>query len=398
MISPSLALRFLKYLIKDRFYKPPKLCDRYVLDTFIAKSLEGNPLGSPAERQMRIYLPPGYHEDGEQHYPVIYYMHGYNGSKDNWTILSVKEKIRSIPVEVLPKRLVEQIDLDRLVRYEKIDALIEKGELPPFILVQPDASLNIPVLNKMLGAGGVEKGRFYVDSPYSGNCESEIVNDVVEHVDRNYRTIPDRHHRAIIGGSMGGYGALYLGIRHPDKFIAAVGLSPADFDFDLSFLKHQLVIPLLSELFGEKMAKKIGFKSYIDILDTIDLVFTGRALGLAELYKKSQDKDVLEKIEKDIQEKIENLTDVSWKDYELNNLIRKCSKQLDQLNIMVNCEERDEFGLAEEVRKIHNTLKQLKIKHEFEIYFDEQVSLSPHILGIGFHILAGLEYCCQFFK
>ncbi len=48
--------------------------------------------------------------------------------------------------------------------------------------------------------------------------EDFIVRDLIEHVDGAYRTIPERAGRAINGLSMGGYGALMLGLRHPDLF------------------------------------------------------------------------------------------------------------------------------------------------------------------------------------
>jgi putative tributyrin esterase len=45
-----------------------------------------------------------------------------------------------------------------------------------------------------------------------------MIKDVIGHVDGNYRTIAKRAGRAINGLSMGGYGGLMLGLRHPDMF------------------------------------------------------------------------------------------------------------------------------------------------------------------------------------
>ena len=50
--------------------------------------------------------------------------------------------------------------------------------------------------------------------------EDHIVRDVIGHVDANYRTIAQREGRAINGLSMGGYGGLTLGLRHPDLFVS----------------------------------------------------------------------------------------------------------------------------------------------------------------------------------
>src|SRR5262245_41490502 len=50
-----------------------------------SKSLEGNLLGDPAEQTIAIYLPPSYDSSLEKRYPVIYLLHGYDGSSRSWT-------------------------------------------------------------------------------------------------------------------------------------------------------------------------------------------------------------------------------------------------------------------------------------------------------------------------
>jgi putative tributyrin esterase len=57
--------------------------------------------------------------------------------------------------------------------------------------------------------------------------EDHIVRDVVGHVDANFRTIAQREGRAIAGFSMGGYGAVTLGLRHPDLFVSVGSTSGA---------------------------------------------------------------------------------------------------------------------------------------------------------------------------
>jgi S-formylglutathione hydrolase FrmB len=59
------------------------------------------------------------------------------------------------------------------------------------------------------------------------NWEDHIIRDVIGHVDWNYRTIARREGRAIAGLSMGGYGAITLGLRHPDLFISIGSTSGA---------------------------------------------------------------------------------------------------------------------------------------------------------------------------
>ncbi|MBZ0269747.1 hypothetical protein K8I85_16470, partial [bacterium] len=73
-------------------------------------------------------------------------------------------------------------------------------------------------------------GSFYVDSPVTGNWEQWVAHDVVTYVDAHYRTLEDAASRGLAGDSMGGFGALHMAMRHPDRFGAVYAISPALFD------------------------------------------------------------------------------------------------------------------------------------------------------------------------
>jgi S-formylglutathione hydrolase FrmB len=68
---------------------------------------------------------------------------------------------------------------------------------------------------------------WYFDSPVDPayRYETHVAQEVVQYVDGHYPTLPDRAHRAITGLSMGGHGALYLALRHPETFGAAGSMS-----------------------------------------------------------------------------------------------------------------------------------------------------------------------------
>ena len=68
-------------------------------------------------------------------------------------------------------------------------------------------------------------GSFYTNSPVTGNWEQFIVRDLVNYVDHKYRTLRTRKARGLAGHSMGGYGALRIGMRHPETFSAVYALS-----------------------------------------------------------------------------------------------------------------------------------------------------------------------------
>jgi putative tributyrin esterase len=57
--------------------------------------------------------------------------------------------------------------------------------------------------------------------------EDYIVNDLIADVEKRFQAAEDRAHRAVVGVSMGGYGAVKLSFSHPDLFVFAAGISPA---------------------------------------------------------------------------------------------------------------------------------------------------------------------------
>lgn len=140
---------------------------------------------SPAvSRQMKfdMVLPPGYDESDER-YPVIYLLHGY---MQNYTVWG-----------------------------RNLGAAFYARHFSDLIVVMPDAG-NSWYIN-------------YASSEANqrNNWEDHIVRDVIGHVDSNFRTIARREGRAIAGLSMGGYGAIMLGLRHPDRFVSMASTSGA---------------------------------------------------------------------------------------------------------------------------------------------------------------------------
>ena len=179
---------------------------------FLAASLQMNQAGEDPLRQVTVYLPPDY-DQGTQRYPVVYVLHGYGGTD-------------SLMMHVW-------IDFKRL-----LDEAIKTGRMRPMIVVAPNS------MTKLLGS-------FYTNSAVSGDWADYIAKDVVQFIDKNYRTIPDRKSRGLCGHSMGGNGALKLGMQYADTFSAVYALSPAVLDwhndFSLSSSGFKRVIELNNE-------------------------------------------------------------------------------------------------------------------------------------------------------
>jgi S-formylglutathione hydrolase FrmB len=161
---------------------------RLVRQQFIAPSLQNTKAGEEPLRQLTVYLPPDY-EKGSQRYPVIYVLHGYGGNDS--VMMSV------------------WINFKRL-----LDEAIKTGKMRPMIVVAPNSATKM-------------QGSFYTNSPVTGNWADYIGKDVVQYMDKNFRTIPDRRSRGLCGHSMGGNGALKLGMLFADTFSAVYALSPA---------------------------------------------------------------------------------------------------------------------------------------------------------------------------
>ncbi len=354
--------------------------DRYETDVIDAIHLEGNPLGSLAKRELAVYLPPGYYQSEDKRYPVVYLLHGYAGNIKNLTIApNQRQKMTWLPAEIL-----DEADWPRVCDYEKLDELIGKGQLPPFILVQPDGSLYLPDKDGTLDIyTGVTrtKGSFFVNSKHTGNYESFILEDVVNYVDRQYRTMKDRRHRGLMGASMGGYGTLNILCHHPEKFSAAAALSPANFTLDL--LDWKMIIPLQERLLGRAEAEKGGDQLFGDILDTLDIIY-------------SRERPLLQTVVRDGSGKIVSMdrrAADAWQGFDINRVAEKQAANLKTVTLLMNCESSDEFGLAGETQKLHATFQRLGIPHEYEIYDEAQAkTFSPHIFGIAYHLIPAFKF------
>src|SRR4029079_9320469 len=131
-----------------------------------------------------VYLPDGY-ETSNLRYPVLYLLHGHGQDLYAWVNFG----------HIQPTT----------------DELIAHGEIPPAIIVMPDAGMT-----------------WFVDR--KEKMERAVIQDLVGDVQRTFRVIDDRKGRVIAGLSMGGYGALRFVLKYPEMFAAAGLLSTAIYD------------------------------------------------------------------------------------------------------------------------------------------------------------------------
>jgi len=156
-----------------------------------APSLRGNLLGDADRRTASVYLPPQYSTQRGRRFPVIYLLHGF--AADHRAFIAGAYQDLNVRVSM--------------------DSLIAIGKVQPMIVVTPNARNRFD-------------GSFYANSAATGKWEDFLAKDLVRHIDRRYRTIAKSSSRGLMGHSMGGYGALNVGMRNPGVFSAVYALSP----------------------------------------------------------------------------------------------------------------------------------------------------------------------------
>lgn len=146
---------------------------------------------------VEVTLPTGYQADPHKSWPVTYYLAGTN--RDHTAFRAVYNG----------------------------EALTASY---PSIIVSPNADAGMWSDWLNLGAGGPPMYETFVSA------------QLIPLIDANFRTIARRSQRAVMGESMGGYGAMMMAARHPDLFVAAASLSGA---VDTSFTQDAPVTNLL---------------------------------------------------------------------------------------------------------------------------------------------------------
>lgn len=164
--------------------------ERYTKISFSSNALQKD-LG------VNIYLPKGYSDKSK--YPVLYLIHGYSGDEDTW--------------------------FPGLEMEKKADALIDKNEIEPLIIVAPLIDNSYGINAKIIPVDRNNPSTYFS----MGNYEDYLCKELIPYIDANYSTISSKEGRYIGGLSMGGWAALHLAFSYVDMFSKVGGHSPAIF-------------------------------------------------------------------------------------------------------------------------------------------------------------------------
>jgi enterochelin esterase-like enzyme len=154
-------------------------------------------------RHALVYTPPGYDEQTKARYPVLYLQHGGGEDETGW--------VRQGRANFI------------------LDNLIAEGRAKPMIVVmaygyarragQPAPGANRPAP----GSPEAMKAMQEMASAF----EDDVTEALIPFIDKTFRTIPDRDHRAMAGLSMGGMQTFHITLNHLDLFSHIGGFSGA---------------------------------------------------------------------------------------------------------------------------------------------------------------------------
>ena len=190
-------------------------------------------------RRLTVYTPYGYEKNTKTKYPVLYLLHGAGGDEEAWSSMGRTAQI--------------------------LDNLIQKGLAKPMIVVMPNGNPNQQAAQTF----GLPTTEYDWRDPANRNLYVQsLVEEIVPFIEKNYRTVAKKSHRAIAGLSMGG-----------GHTIAASGMYPNVFDYicPLSMGAHKSD-ELTAQLQG---IKKAGYKLYWLACGNTDFLF-GQANELDE--------------------------------------------------------------------------------------------------------------------
>ncbi len=305
-------------------------------------SLEGNPLQDPSTRQMPVYLPPGY-ADSKDRYPVVYFLHGFTGTGLSW--LNASPFTRNVP--------------------ERLDFLVESGQVPPVIGVFVDG---------WTALGGSQ----WLNSEGIGRYRDVVAKDVVNFVDRTFRTVPKGTARALVGKSSGGYGALVISRFHPELF-AHIGVHSGDAGFEYCYLNElpQAAGPLLKMGGIEPWYRDFTQRSLATKMRGDDHAVINM-LCMSAAYSPKRGEPFNVELPIDLQNG--RLRVDVWNRWLVHDPVRFVPKHLDVYrrlkSVFIDCGTRDEFNLRWGARLISEEFKNAKIDHVHEEFDDGHMAIN----------------------
>lgn len=159
---------------------------------------------SNAMRQAQVYTPPDYDKDVTKRFPVLYLQHGTGEDETFWGGFQGRAGLI-------------------------MDNLIAEGKAKSFIIVMESSQSNgiplggtatppAPAAPAAPAAGGAAAPGGRGGGMNFGPFERVLIEDLIPHIDANFRTIANRENRGMAGLSLGGMQTRSIGLKHLDQF------------------------------------------------------------------------------------------------------------------------------------------------------------------------------------
>jgi S-formylglutathione hydrolase FrmB len=283
-------------------------------------------------KMMRIYLPPGYHDDTLS-YPIVFYLHGAYG---NYTQLlgHMPEIQHMIDTEYIHPMLVVGLD----------------GQCEPF------------------------SGSLYTNSILYGNYEDYIMTDAIPFAESILRVKDPPQYRCAMGFAMGGYGSVKLGLKYPEEFTAVASYAGIlQLDTTLVLWRPEV----LTENSGPPYNYQYGAGIFTSLIFTAAGAWSPNLLATPYQVEFPYDS-------------LGNIVDsvfMKWKTHDCSRLAKELdSIYYDDLSIFFTCGLYDYLLFHPTNTCFADTLSELGIDHQF-LSTTEGHIVSDTMLRTGMHFL-----------
>jgi S-formylglutathione hydrolase FrmB len=298
-------------------------------------ALAENPRGDPVDRPCAVYLPEGY-DATEARFPVVVLLHAFLGSGPGW--FNVAPFAPSI--------------LDRL------DALFADA-VPPFLTVFPDGWTSL---------GGSQ----WIDSPGNGAYGQMLAQDVLGHVDRTYRTVPERTGRAVVGRSSGGYGGWQM-VRHFPQAFGHMASHSGDSYYEYCFVPE---FPKVAAALVRAGGVEPWWNGFLHRVRETRMGGDDHAvvnlLAMSAAYSPDPDRPL--GIALPFELSTARIDDAVWRSWLAQDPVRFVPQTLAPFqalsSIFIDCGTRDEYGLRWGARMLAESLRRADVDVVHEEYED----------------------------
>jgi S-formylglutathione hydrolase FrmB len=312
-----------------------------IIEELESRALEDNPCGDPARREVVVVLPRSVSSrgaaarDGGPRFPTVIVLAGYAGSGP--MLLNRRAWLPSFP--------------------EQLDRLRRSGAIGDLIAVLPDA---------MTIYGGSQ----YLNSPATGRYRDLITEELIPWVDQRFPTLAERAHRAVVGKSSGGYGALTLAMERPDIF-GAVACHSGDMYFEYCYRND--FPKLLAQLDRHGSLEKFLEAFLAAPKKSSDQVLAMNLVAMAAAYSPNLEKPWRVDLPvKAATGEIDEAVWARWLAHDPVNLVESRAEALRSLRLLyLDCGSRDQFQLQYGLRILRQKLERLGVPHQAEEFDDD---------------------------